>query len=121
MLGCLITLGCQKEEVSSDITDINVPDGFNFNSVQKVSLDLTTVDASNNKIENVSITIKGVNESNIAEQIFSGQSDSEARLSIELEFPNHFKKIEIITTYQGLEKNYLFEMDTNIKTELQVN
>ncbi|MDF1866558.1 MAG: hypothetical protein P1U70_17110, partial [Saprospiraceae bacterium] len=46
----------------TEITDLEVPDGFNYNTVRSVNFDLTLVDSLGKEAENVVTTISGVTD-----------------------------------------------------------
>ena len=132
LVSMILLFACQKENTSpspdlqpgadsTNIENINAPDGFNFESSQVVSFQLTTVDAAGDVVEKVLIKILGVNEENQAEQFYSSISNEVGLLNIELKVANHYQSIQIITDYQGLEKSNTFEITESIESSLRVN
>ena len=111
----------QPEADTTNIEEINTPDGFNFESSQTVSFRLTTVNEAGEIVEKVLIKIMGVNEENQAEQFFSSITNDKGLLEIELKVGNHYQSIQIATNYQGLEKSNTFEIAESIESSLRVD
>ena len=128
----IMLLACQKENTdpgpdinavpdSTNIEEINAPDGFNYESSKEVSFHLTTVNAAGEAVEKVLIKILGINEENQTEQFYSSITDDKGLLSIKLKVGNHFESIQIVTNYQGLEKSNTFEIAESIESSLMVD
>ena len=128
----IMLFACKKENTSpspdtnvspdtSSIEEINAPDGFNYESSKKVSFQLTTVNTTGEVVEKVIIKIMGINKDDETEQFYSNITNEQGILNIELNVGNHFESLQIVTNYQGIEKNNAFEITESIESSLVVD
>ncbi|MEM6965957.1 MAG: hypothetical protein AAF573_14415, partial [Bacteroidota bacterium] len=85
----------------SGIEDINVPNGFNFQTEKAVQFNLTTVDSLGAASGPIKLKIFGVKDGGTTDEIFSGASNAEGNFSMTLNLSIHFEKVVIATDHDG--------------------
>lgn len=122
--------GCKKdkkidseiqENESGSIEDVNVGNGFDFETHQDVTFQLTTVDSTGVEKGPVKIKIYGLDNANQKDELFSGSSNSQAQLNIALNVPIHFKNVLIVTDSEGSIFQYEFPVNSVITQTLRIN
>lgn len=110
ILFCLLVtfFSCKKdknelpeENPVNGIEDINVPDGFNFQTEKEVQFDLTTVDSSGAAYGPIKFKIFGVKSNGETDEIFSGASNAQGAFEMTLNISIHFQKVVIATNHEG--------------------
>lgn len=105
----------------TEITDLEVPDGFNYNTVRSVNFDLTLVDSLGKEAENVVTTISGVTDGESHGKIYSTLSNEEGSVQVELNIPTYFTDIIIQTSKGGFFRSNSFTVNDDISVEIETN
>jgi len=117
----VITPTTEPEQPDTHMTDLNVPDGFTYKTTKIIRLELTTVDSTGEKVAQVPITVIGFANDENEGTIYSGMTNEEARLEIDLEIPNHFTNLVVRTTKGTNVRTFSFPIEPVISKELTIN
>ncbi|MFK8004947.1 MAG: hypothetical protein AB8H03_01190 [Saprospiraceae bacterium] len=110
-----------KESEAGSIEDVNVGNGFDFETHQTVAFELTTVDSMGTEKGPIKMKIYGLDNANQKDELFSGSSNSQAKLNLALNVPIHFKNILIVTDSEGSIFQYEFPVSSAITQTLRIN
>lgn len=104
-----------------NIEEMEVPDGFNFQTERAVQFDLTTVDSTQTQQGAIKLRIYGLKDDGQRDELFSGVTNPQGLLNITLNISIHFEKILIVTNHQGSIFQNEFSIDDNIIASLKFN
>ncbi|MEM9917154.1 MAG: hypothetical protein AAF990_03620 [Bacteroidota bacterium] len=132
LVSCIFFSACNKEVFdtattdelqrdSSNIEDLNVPDGFDYSSSRQVAFNLKTVDAQEDAVGNVLIYLFGVDQNNQPDQLQVGITNAKGQFSAEVTFANHFKEVMIRTVNNYKEVDSKYAIQENISAQLVVD
>ncbi len=110
-----------KESETGKLEDVNVGNGFDFETHQTVNFELTTVDSTGATKGPVKIKIYGLDNANQKDELFSGSSNSQAELNLTLNVPIHFNNVLIVTDSEGSIFQYEFPVSSSITKTLRTN
>ena len=110
-----------KESESGKLEDVNVSNGFDFETHKEITFELTTVDSMGVAKGPVKMKIYGLDNANQKDELFSGSSNSQAQLNLTLNVPIHFKNILIVTDSDGSIFQYEYPVSPIITKTLRTN
>lgn len=130
----VITLfgACKKDSKNQDdfnnlnsekttITDLEVPDGFNYSTIRIVDLNLTMLDSVGENMEKVITEVIGMTNGESHGKIYSSLSKEDGTVNVELKIPNHFTDLVVQTSKEGFIRSNSFPVNDNITVEIEVN
>ncbi|MEO1518346.1 MAG: hypothetical protein AAFV95_25230 [Bacteroidota bacterium] len=126
LVGLFLISSCSKEmhdagsvdtfaQDSSRVENLTVPDGFGYQSFQKVSLNLLTVDGSDDPVSSVLVYVYGLSGNKEPDQLYVGLSNSKGQFQTKVNVANHFKELLLRTV-----NNYK-ETDTQTPTQSNID
>lgn len=113
--------GGQTTEQTGSITDMVVPDGFNYSVTSPVNFSFTTVDSTGAVYPNVRVSINGLDQGEDNGTIFSGISNESGLMEVELNVPNHFDQVMVITEVDNNIRYHAFGVDAQVSGQLKAN
>ena len=115
------TIITTTEPSINNIEEMEVPDGFNFQTERAVEFSLTTIDSTQVQQGAIKLKIYGLKTDGQRDEIYSGVSDPQGLLNITLNVSIHFEKILIVTNHQGSIFQNEFTVSDNITASLKFN
>ena len=91
--------------ISTELTQVgqlSIPDGFDFNTTQGVSLNLSVKSASNESLTGVTIKLYNADPEEGGELMINGNTDSQGQLITNLDIPTYQESLYIVTSYPGI-------------------
>ncbi len=110
-IACLLMYSCKDDQVQdqepveqivqndSKMVDLQVPDKFDYSTSIDISLSIHTIDSVGETAPNTLVYVIGLTDEGASGQIFSGMTDAEGKMSVDLNIPSHFEEGLVRTEY----------------------
>jgi LruC domain-containing protein len=116
-------VSCKKNDTSSTgttsisdtstdaLTNLQVPDGFNFRTDQQVQINISLLAPNNTPITNIPVSILDQPVENGGRVLFSGISDGSGRVSGTVNLPAYYTYVIIDPAYIGIMRNAVVNIE----------
>lgn len=117
----------EKEEIHLPITasiemaNLSVPEGFIYRNTRDLDLTVSTVDSTGKTASNVLVYLIGLSDSGDSDELFSGLTNDNGELHIDLPIPQHFQSFIIKTLYGNANLAHPAALRPVMHEELTVN
>ena len=113
-IGLLLLSSCRDLETNNPITDddndgiitqvsqLDIPEGFDFNTTQGVSVNLSVKNAENESLSGISIHLYTADPEEGGQLMTTVRTDSQGQLITNLNIPTYQESLFIVTEYPGI-------------------